>query len=119
MIIEWVTAGLIAVGAILSFLAAVGVVRMPDVYTRLQATTKSATLGVVCVAAAAAIHIDDAATTTKAVLVVAFLFLTAPVSAQVIALAAYITGVPMWEKSVVDEWKQSTSEQVKQVARDA
>jgi multicomponent Na+:H+ antiporter subunit G len=103
MIAEWFMVVLIVIGAAFSLLAAVGVLRMPDLYMRLQATTKSATLGVVCVVVAASIHFDDTATTTKAVLVVAFLFLTAPVAAQVIARAAYGAGIPMWEQTIVDE----------------
>jgi multicomponent Na+:H+ antiporter subunit G len=103
MMLDWLAAVSIGVGVIFSVLAAVGILRMPDFYMRLQATTKSATLGVACLAIAAGMSFDDAAVTTKAVLVIAFLFLTAPVAAHVIGRAAYATGVPMWERTLFDE----------------
>lgn len=106
MIADWIAAALIIAGVAFSVLAAVGVLRMPDFYMRLQATTKSATLGVSCLAFAAAVQFSDSAVTTKALLVIAFLFLTAPVAAHVIGRAAYSAGVPMWEGTLFDEWRE-------------
>lgn len=90
-------------GAAFMLLAALGVIRMPDLFTRLQATTKASTLGVVCLLSAVAIHFDDVAITTRSAMIVGFVFLTAPVSAHVIARAAYLAGVALWHGSVIDE----------------
>lgn len=100
---EAVVVALMAIGTLFSFLAALGVLRMPDIYMRIQATTKSATAGVSSIVLAAAIEFGDTGTTTRALLVVAFLFLTAPVAAHIIGRAAHATGVPLWDRSVLDE----------------
>ena len=72
---------------------------------RVHASTKSATLGVSCLVMAAAIQFDSAGATTRALLVVLFLFLTAPVAAHMLGRAAHSAGVPQWEHSVADEMK--------------
>jgi multicomponent Na+:H+ antiporter subunit G len=100
---EAVTAALLILGAVFSLLAAVGLLRFPDLFTRLQTTAKPATLGVVCMILAAAVHFADLEITVLAVLIAAFFFLTSPVAAHVIARAAYSIGVPLWEKSVMDD----------------
>lgn len=80
-------------------LAAIGVIRMPDLYTRMQSATKAGTLGVACVVLAAAIYFGTAATAAKAVIVVLFLFATAPIASHLIARAAYNSGVPLWQQT--------------------
>ena len=100
---EWLVLGLLVAGALFLLLAAVGVVRMPDLYTRMQAATKATTLGVGCTLLAVAVHFDDFGVTVRALLVVAFIFLTAPVAAHVIGRAAYIIGVPFWRGTKLDE----------------
>ena len=94
---------LMVVGAVLMLLAALGMVRMPDVYSRMQSATKASTLGVGCMMLAVAVDFADLAITTRAVLIVAFVFLTAPISAHMIGRAAYYAGVPLWHGTTVDE----------------
>jgi multicomponent Na+:H+ antiporter subunit G len=91
------------VGSAFALLAAAGVLRMPDVFTRMQASTKASTLGLGCLAIGAALQLGDAASILKLVCIGAFLFLTNPVSAHVIARAAYRAGVPLWGGTVLDE----------------
>jgi multicomponent Na+:H+ antiporter subunit G len=100
---EYLMSALLLIGAVFLLLAAVGIIRMPDLYTRLQAAAKASTLGVGSVVLALAVHFTDTAITVRALLVVAFLFLTTPVAAHVIGRAAYIIGVPLWEKTLFDE----------------
>jgi multicomponent Na+:H+ antiporter subunit G len=100
---ELATTLLLSVGTIFTLLAAIGVLRMPDVFMRMQVATKAATLGVACIAMAAATHFGDLATTARAVLIVLFLFLTAPVAAHTIGRAAYVAGARLWEGTIVDE----------------
>lgn len=100
---EGLTAALMVVGATLMLLAAVGVIRMPDLYSRMQAATKASALGAGCMLAAVAVDFADLAITTRVVLIVAFIFLTAPVSAHMIGRAAYYVGVPLWEGTTLDE----------------
>ncbi|EHO05725.1 monovalent cation/proton antiporter, MnhG/PhaG subunit [Myroides odoratimimus CCUG 12901] len=91
------------VGAVFVLIASIGIVRMPDFYTRLSITIKAATLGIGCILTAAAIHFAEFSTTTKVLAIIFFLFITSPVAAFLIARTAYITGIKLWDKSVVDE----------------
>jgi multicomponent Na+:H+ antiporter subunit G len=103
MMSEWIMLALMITGGAFLLLAAIGIVRMPDLYSRIQAATKAATLGVGCIILALAIHFADLAITVRALLVIAFLFLTQPVAAHMIGRAAYFVGVPLWEKTIMDE----------------
>ena len=96
-------AAAVVVGTLLGLLSAVGIVRMPDVYVRLQVASKTSSLGIALLMLGVAAHFDEVAVTIRALLVVAFLFLTAPVAAHVIGRAAYIAGVPLAEGSEPDD----------------
>ena len=100
---ERVSAVLLVAGASFMLLAGLGVLRLPDLFMRLQAATKASTLGVGCLLLGVAVHFQDLGVTTRAVLIVAFFFLTAPVGAHLIARAAYAVGVPLWEGTITDE----------------
>lgn len=100
---ERVGAVLLVVGAAFMLLAGLGVLRLPDIFMRLQAATKASTLGVGCLLMGVAVHFQDLGVTTRAVMIVAFFFLTAPVGAHLIARAAYAVGAPLWEGTIVDE----------------
>jgi multicomponent Na+:H+ antiporter subunit G len=84
-------------------LASLGLIRLPDLFTRMQAATKAGTLGVATMFVAVAMHFGQTGVTAACLLVVIFLCVTAPVAAHVIGRAAYYRGVPLWEGSVVDE----------------
>jgi multicomponent Na+:H+ antiporter subunit G len=103
MMIEWVRNILILIGASFLLVASIGIIRMPDLFQRIQAATKASTLGVGCIILALAFHFNDFGITVRALLVIAFFFLTAPVAAHVIGRAAYFVGVPLWDKTIVDE----------------
>ncbi len=93
---------LLLLGAAFVLLAGVGVLRMPDIYMRLQAATKASTLGVGCLLLGVGIYDADMAVTTRCLLIAGFVFLTAPVSAHVMARAA-IGRAQLWEHSLIDE----------------
>lgn len=107
MISEILTSLLIVMGSGFMLLAGVGVVRMPDLFMRMQAATKAATLGAGCMLLAVIVHFGDVAVATRAFLVIAFIFLTAPVAAHMIARAAYSVGTPLWEGTITDELHRS------------
>ncbi|MDQ7842784.1 MAG: monovalent cation/H(+) antiporter subunit G [Armatimonadota bacterium] len=98
-----VSTALMLIGAAFLLLAAVGVTRMPDLFTRMQTTTKAATLGVGCVILSVAVHFGDLGVMARAAAVIVFVLLTAPVAAHMIARAAYLVGVRQWEGTIVDE----------------
>jgi len=94
---------LLVAGSGLMFVAALGILRMPDLFTRMQATTKAATLGVGLLLAAAAVEFGELAVTTRVIAAAVFIAMTAPVAAHLLGRAAYFLGVPLWEGSVRDE----------------
>lgn len=110
MILVWTAIALMIIGSLVSSLAAVGILRMPDVYMRAQVSTKSATLGVGAIAVAAALLVPSPGASARALLVLAFLLLTAPIAAHMICRAAYSAAVPMWGRSHVDELRQHRKE---------
>lgn len=99
------TAFLVLVGGAFSLLAAVGLLRMPDVYTRMQAATKAGTLGVGCLVLAVATHFFVLDVVLESLLVIAMLFVTAPVASHLIARAAYFVDVPLWKGTAHDEMR--------------
>jgi multicomponent Na+:H+ antiporter subunit G len=99
-----------ALGIALMAIAGIGLLRMPDLLTRMHASSKAGTLGAILVLAAVAIHFGDAAITVRAVVVCVFLLITAPIASHVIARAAYRTGVPLAPETVIDELAAKRSE---------
>jgi monovalent cation/proton antiporter MnhG/PhaG subunit len=100
---EIISSALMIIGAAFALLAGAGVVRMPDLFTRMQAATKASTLGIGCLVLAVPIHFGELGITTRAIATIIFVFLTAPVAAHMIARAAYFVGVPLWERTIIDE----------------
>jgi multicomponent Na+:H+ antiporter subunit G len=95
-------------GSAFSLLAAVGVLRMPDVFTRMQASTKASTFGLGCLLIGAALQLGDFASFIRIASIGAFVLLTTPVAGHVIARASYIADVPLWKGTVLDERRQSS-----------
>lgn len=101
---EGITAILMLIGGMCMFLAALGMIRMPDLFTRMHMATQAATLGVGSVLAAVVVYFGHLGVTTQAVLIVAFSFLTTPVAAHMIGHASYFVGnEPLWEGTIRDE----------------
>ena len=100
---EFAETALLITGAAFLLLAAIGVTRMPDLFTRMQCATKAATLGISCIFLSVALSMGDFGVAIRAVLTIAFFFLTAPVAAHMIGRAAYLVGVPLWKGTIVDE----------------
>jgi multicomponent Na+:H+ antiporter subunit G len=100
---EWLTVILIGAGIFFKLVAAIGLNRMPDLYSRMHGAAKSTTLGVTFILLAVAVYFGTPTAITKAILVVLFFFLTAPVGVHILARAAYFRGVARWEGTVLDE----------------
>jgi multicomponent Na+:H+ antiporter subunit G len=98
----WLASFAVLAGAAFMLVAALGVVRLPDIYTRMQAATKAATVGVVGVMCGVAVAFADAPVTARVALVSAFLLLTSPVAAHAIARSAHARGVPVAPGTRVD-----------------
>jgi multicomponent Na+:H+ antiporter subunit G len=96
-LLEILAATSLVLGGALTFIAALGVLRMPDVYIRMHASTKAGTLGVLLIALALVFMGADAGVVSKAVAVFAFVLLTAPIGAHLIARAAWRGGQTPWQ----------------------
>lgn len=94
---------LVLVGAVFVFAAAVGIVRMPDVYVRMHAATKAGTLGSGLILVAVAVIAEDSGIVLRALAAVVFLIATTPVAAHLLGRAAYLSGVPLWSGTKLDE----------------
>jgi multicomponent Na+:H+ antiporter subunit G len=99
----WLSGALFVAGAIFALLAGVGVLRMPDVFTRMQASTKASTLGLGCLLGAIVLRHPDLSFAIRAASIGAFMLLTTAVAAHVIARAAARSGAPLWEGTLIDE----------------
>lgn len=97
--------GLSSLGALFILFAAIGVVRMPDLYLRISVTTKAATLGIGLILGSAAFYFQDSAITSRVLAIILFMLLTAPVGAHMIGRASYFTGVKLWRNSKFDDLK--------------
>lgn len=97
--------GLLILGAIFTLLAAVGVVRLPDLYTRMHAASKAGAVGGGLILLAVALVSMDAAVILRAIIGVIFVLLTTPVSAHLLARASYIAGYRAGESTVRDDLK--------------
>ena len=95
---------LILIGSGFALTASIGLIRLPDLYTRMHAASKAGTLGSCVMLIALAIYADDLAVTTRALGGVAFLLLTAPVSTHLLAKAAHASGLQLWDGSVADDY---------------
>lgn len=102
---EYIVIFLLVLGTIFIFLAAVGLLKMPDVFLRMSASTIAATLGVSSILIALAVHFADFGITVHVIGANLFLFLTVPVGAHLMGRAAHKAKYGQWDKTVVDRLK--------------
>ena len=105
-VLDVVSSALLLGGVALAVVAGIGLLRFPDVFSRMHAATKPATLGLLMVCLGAVLVVEDGSHRTKLVLVAVFQFLTAPVAAHMIGRAAYRSGTGALDDLVVDELKR-------------
>src|SRR5690554_2012287 len=98
---------LMLVGAAFCLVASIGILRLPDLYSRMHAASKAGTLGSGVLLLALAIYAQEHATVSRALAAIAFLLLTAPISAHLLAKAAHAVGYRLWEGSVQDEMAEN------------
>jgi multicomponent Na+:H+ antiporter subunit G len=101
---------LIIVGILFDIFGCIGLVRFPDVYNRLQASTKCVTLGTILLLFGVAVVAADGGISGKAVICAIFILITSPTAAHAIAKGAYASAVPLWEESVVDKYAEKAGQ---------
>ncbi|MDJ0860396.1 MAG: monovalent cation/H(+) antiporter subunit G [Dinoroseobacter sp.] len=105
-IADWIAVVLLVGGGFFAFIAALGLVRMQDVYIRMHASTKAGTLGVGMIAAAVAMTASGEGV-VKEVAIILFLLFTAPIGAHLIARAAFQSRVPVSTPGVAERTRES------------
>lgn len=105
MITEIVVSVLIVCASIFMVLAAIGLVKFPDLPTRMHATTKSGVLAICLIMVAVGLHFSQTEITARVIAIISFILITAPVAAHAIGRAAYFAGVPLWPGTTKDELK--------------
>ena len=100
---EIIVSVLLVSGSLLSLLGGIGLHRFPDVFARMHAATKPATLGIVLVLSGAAIAVTDERTSIVLALAAALQFITVPIGAHMVARAAYRAGTELSPETSIDE----------------
>ncbi len=102
---------LIAIGVLFDIFGCIGLVRFPDVYNRLQASTKCVTLGTILLLLGVALVSGIGATASRAVVCAVFIMITSPTAAHAIAKGSYASGVKLWVNSVVDKYAEKAGKE--------
>ena len=99
---------ILVVGLFFNLIGCIGLIRLPDIYNRLQAATKCVTLGTCLVLAGVMVLAEtgNVQIITKCLLCLIFVLITAPTAAHALARGAHASGVKLWEKSVVDKYAE-------------
>ena len=100
---DYLAGVLLIVGAFFAVVASIGLIRLPDVYSRMHAASKAGTVGSGLMMIALAVTAADSGTAIRALAGLVFFILTAPIAAHLLARAAYKVGYPLWSGSVADE----------------
>ncbi len=97
---------LFGIGMVFNFFGCVGLVRFPDIYNRLQASTKCVTFGTIFVLTGALVFTGFTSLGIKAVLCLLFILITSPTAAHAIARGAHRSRVKLWKRSVIDRYEE-------------
>lgn len=100
---ETIAVVIICIGLLFDLFGCIGLLRLPDIYNRLQAATKCVTLGTCLILIGVAIYTWFTPISIKALICAAFVLVTSPVAAHAISRGSHISGVKLWEGSVVDK----------------
>ncbi|RJO65226.1 MAG: Na+/H+ antiporter subunit G [Candidatus Omnitrophota bacterium] len=104
--IEVVTLFFIILGITFDLFGCIGLLRLPDIYNRLQASTKCVTLGTCSILFGVFMKFGLSAAGVKSILCIIFLLLTTPVAAHALARGAHLNGIKLWEKSVCNKYEE-------------
>jgi len=102
-----ISAILMLSGVLFFFAGSIALIRFPDVYSRLHATTKLDTLGLGLILGGLIVYDGFSLASVKLLFVIFFMFLTSPTAAHAIARAAYRSGVKLWGENPIDRYGES------------
>ena len=93
----WISAFLILAGSFLTFIAALGVLRLPDFFMRMHAATKAGVVGPSLILLGAGFYDPSWSTWVKITFGILFLFMTTPIAGHLLGKAGFLGGVTLWE----------------------
>ncbi len=108
---EWIISILLMTGSLFMLVAAIGVVKLPDVYMRMHAITKAASLGAILMLAAVFLRYPQWVVGIEALMVVMFVIFTSPIGAHMIARVSHRMKVPIGDGYVMDELQDEADRQ--------
>lgn len=96
-----------SIGTLFMVISALGILRLPDVFTRMHAAGKAATLGISCLLLSTGVYFDEEGQFWRMVILISLFFLTSPIASTSIARAAYLTSPPETMRFDHDELKDA------------
>src|SRR5690625_4187988 len=104
-ILLWLAAIFLLAGSVVTLIAALGVLRLPDFFMRMHAATKAGVVGPSLILLAAGFYEPSVSTWIKILFAILFLLTTTPISGHLIGKAGYVGGVNLWRKTVRNDLK--------------
>ncbi|MBN2348739.1 MAG: monovalent cation/H(+) antiporter subunit G [Bacteroidales bacterium] len=98
---------LLSIGILFNLFGCIGLIRLPDVYNRLQSATKCVTLGTCSILLSLLFFFGFKEIGIKSILAIIMLFFAATVAAHALVRGAYIFGIKLGDRSVVDHYKNA------------
>lgn len=113
---------LLVIGVLFNFFGCIGLIRLPDVYNRLQSATKCVTLGTCSILLSLVFKYGFSEVGIKALIAIPLLFFAATVAAHALIKGSYTFGVKLGDQSVIDEYKDqmdhNTNQNTNEVSED-
>ncbi len=103
---EIIGLALIIIGVLFDLSGCVGLVRLPDVYNRIQASTKCVVLGTTLILLGAMVSLASPQAVVKGIICILFILITSSTAAHALSHAAHRSGVSLWDKSVIDRYAE-------------
>lgn len=100
---------LICIGLVFNLLGCIGILRLPDLYNRLQAATKAVTLGTCCILLSLVFRYGFTEIGIKGLFAIPILFFTSTISGHSLIRGSYHFGIKLWNKSVIDDYKDEVN----------
>ena len=110
---EIIISVLLLLAAVVIVLASIGILRMPDLPTRMHATTKSGGLAIILIMVAVGIYFWRVDIMARVLAIIFFTLVTAPIAAHAIGRAGYLSGITLWSETVRDDLKDYYHEKEK------
>ncbi len=102
--IEWIVFIFLIMGALFILISAIGIIRLPDLFMRMHATTKTNSIGISLILIGTMMAFPQVTNILKGLMIIIFIYLTSPLGAHMIGKAGLITKAKKWERNVRDDF---------------